>query len=635
MVGVLLCAAGALGTLSRGAALAAGGRRRWCSCSCAPRHRRRRGGDPPLDLVLGAAGRDRGTGGRRRRVALGSRAARGEVPAQRGHLGRPLPALAGQPAGPVRAPVRDRARRLRASLPDLPHRPGRAPAAGSRSSRTSRSSSSSSRAGWCSGQSPRRARSSSSGAWSAATGGATSSRRAVRSASGRRAHPQPARLRPRDAGRAASVHGAARRSCSGGRARSERRGGPRRTYAGPSPRRSPPCSSARARWPTQQRRLRYRSSRTRPTPASAASSSSRAQQPHPVDYFFALATPASSRCGPAADGVSPRLHALNRALRLCPSCELVHVEVARSLWQLALRAQALLEWREAVRPAAGVLQPRSVSCSRRAPSPSSWRRSPPSTPTAWSRWRTSSSASDASTTRFTVLDQADAMGASPAESLLVRGRAADSDQPPRGRAVDAGRGARRRDSGSPPRSARRPGDAGEPGRGRRRRRRFRSSRPAPRAILKTSRSNACACASSWSYQKWKAATRALDGLKMALYAANGYAGEAHVAAARIQGRLSRWNNALNEYRIALADTPSRRLPLDRVRARRRAGRSRRHRARGLRRGRASQPFQRRGARGAAADRRAAGTAAQRARRLPGRVGYPHSMSTPRVLRAPV
>ena len=73
----------------------------------------------------------------------------------------------------------------------------------------------------------------------------------------------------------------------------------------------------------------------------------RAQQAHPLDYFYALAY---ARLEPlkGAEGPSPRLHALNRALRLCPGCETAHVEVARNLWQLGLRRQALLEWRTAV-----------------------------------------------------------------------------------------------------------------------------------------------------------------------------------------------------------------------------------------------------------------------------------------------
>ena len=60
----------------------------------------------------------------------------------------------------------------------------------------------------------------------------------------------------------------------------------------------------------------------------------RAQSVHPTDYFYALAFARTEPLKPPQGGKSPRLHALNRALRLCPRCQLVHVEVARSLWQL-------------------------------------------------------------------------------------------------------------------------------------------------------------------------------------------------------------------------------------------------------------------------------------------------------------
>ena len=75
----------------------------------------------------------------------------------------------------------------------------------------------------------------------------------------------------------------------------------------------------------------------------------RAERAHPVDYFYVQAFARIEPLRPPAGGVSPRLHALNRALRLCPACETVHMEVARSLWQLNLRSQSLVEWREAVR----------------------------------------------------------------------------------------------------------------------------------------------------------------------------------------------------------------------------------------------------------------------------------------------
>jgi len=55
------------------------------------------------------------------------------------------------------------------------------------------------------------------------------------------------------------------------------------------------------------------------------------------------------------------------------------------------------------------------------------------------------------------------------------------------------------------------------------------------------------------YQKWQFSDRALEGLKQALYQNQGPVSEAHVAAARINARLGHLTNALGEYRIALAD----------------------------------------------------------------------------------
>ena len=57
------------------------------------------------------------------------------------------------------------------------------------------------------------------------------------------------------------------------------------------------------------------------------------------------------------------------------------------------------------------------------------------------------------------------------------------------------------------------------------------------------------------FEKWKAAARALEGLKLALYQGGGSAAEAHMAGARINARLGHWTEALDEYRIVLADMP--------------------------------------------------------------------------------
>ena len=83
----------------------------------------------------------------------------------------------------------------------------------------------------------------------------------------------------------------------------------------------------------------------------------RAQRAHPTDYFYALALARLEPIRASTGGPSPRFHALNRALVLCPSCEQVHVEVARNLWSLGLRRQSLLEWRTAVSLQPALLTP--------------------------------------------------------------------------------------------------------------------------------------------------------------------------------------------------------------------------------------------------------------------------------------
>lgn len=74
----------------------------------------------------------------------------------------------------------------------------------------------------------------------------------------------------------------------------------------------------------------------------------RAQAAHPVDYFYVLAEAASEPITPDAAGRSPRLHALNHALLLCPHCPDIHAAVAGTLWALGKRSQALEEWHTAV-----------------------------------------------------------------------------------------------------------------------------------------------------------------------------------------------------------------------------------------------------------------------------------------------
>jgi len=58
-----------------------------------------------------------------------------------------------------------------------------------------------------------------------------------------------------------------------------------------------------------------------------------------------------------------------------------------------------------------------------------------------------------------------------------------------------------------------------------------------------------------NYGKWHVARRAIEGLTAALYQNQRAISEAHVASARVAAKLSRWNEALGEYRILLAEEP--------------------------------------------------------------------------------
>jgi tetratricopeptide (TPR) repeat protein len=280
----------------------------------------------------------------------------------------------------------------------------------------------------------------------------------------------------------------------------------------------------------------------------------RAERAHPVDYFYVQAFARTEPLRLTAGGVSPRLHALNRALRLCPGCETVHIEVARSLWQLNLRSQSLVEWRDAVR-----LQPSAFDGALRELFAAGAKPEQLAAIAAFDASRMIDVANfmlrvgrldDA----LVVLEQADGLGAPRVESLLTRGHLqmlagraeaaratlaeahAAGIQDPRLVVLDAqaalnGAGAAGVDQALSileVGATRYPQDLD-------------IQRMRVRIVMENG--------------KWQGAARAIDGLKMALYTAYGAAGEAHVAAARIQSRLSHWTDALGEYRIALADNP--------------------------------------------------------------------------------
>ncbi len=85
----------------------------------------------------------------------------------------------------------------------------------------------------------------------------------------------------------------------------------------------------------------------------------------PTDYFFPLLQSFDEPFEPAAGrGPSPRLAALNRALRLCPACPEAHREVARAMTRLGRRSQALASWRDTVRLDSSALSGALVELSR-------------------------------------------------------------------------------------------------------------------------------------------------------------------------------------------------------------------------------------------------------------------------------
>jgi tetratricopeptide (TPR) repeat protein len=278
-----------------------------------------------------------------------------------------------------------------------------------------------------------------------------------------------------------------------------------------------------------------------------------AQIAYPLDYFYALSYAGVQPLAGPKGTSSPRMHALNRALRLCPGCEEVHAEVARTLWRFGMRAQALLEWRSAV-----TLRPQMLNAAltelfnagAKAEELAAIATSEPARIIEVAAFlRKMSRFADA----VAVLDQADAVGAPRGPSLLVRGQLElDAGQPAAAAVTFAKARALRVDApemvflearlklaegaaGVEPALA--VLDAG-------------ALRYPENLDIQRSRLDLVL-----RYERWQAADRALRGLEMALYSTYGSAGEAHAAAARIDARLSRWTNALGKYRVALADDP--------------------------------------------------------------------------------
>jgi tetratricopeptide (TPR) repeat protein len=278
----------------------------------------------------------------------------------------------------------------------------------------------------------------------------------------------------------------------------------------------------------------------------------RAQQTHPVDYFYALsfAQIEPLKAGPGTP--SPRLHALNRALRLCGACETVHAEVATNLWRLGLRAQSLLEWRTAVELQPTLLHPVMGRLFAAGAKPAELAALGAFDPARMTEIADFLSSVSRIPDAFVVLDQADAMGAPRSQTLLVRGRLqmqtgdlagttrtiaaarALAVQDPRLEileaqvlvAADGAKAADRSLAILDSAAARYPAD-------------LPVARERVALVLR--------------FEKWQAASRAVDGLKRALHETQQQLSEAHAIDARIQTRLGRLTAALGEYRIALAE----------------------------------------------------------------------------------
>jgi tetratricopeptide (TPR) repeat protein len=281
----------------------------------------------------------------------------------------------------------------------------------------------------------------------------------------------------------------------------------------------------------------------------------RAERVHPLDYYYALSTARLLPLKSPAGGPSPRLHTLNRALRLCPACETAHVEVARNLWKLGLRPQSLLEWRTAVE-----IQPSLFPAVQGELFVSGAQPAELAAVAATDVRHTLDlvaflSGQDRVKDAFIVLDQAAALGAARGEILLARGglELKTGQLDAAARSLDAAVKASVQDPMLAVLRARlllaRQGTDG-----------------ADRALaildeaairnpadLNVQNERVTIVV---AHKRWNAAARSLDGLKLALFRNYGSATDAHVWGARIDAQLGRWNKALDEFRIALADRPT-------------------------------------------------------------------------------
>jgi tetratricopeptide (TPR) repeat protein len=281
----------------------------------------------------------------------------------------------------------------------------------------------------------------------------------------------------------------------------------------------------------------------------------RAEQTHPLDYFYVLG---QARLLPLRTGggmASPRLHELNRAMLLCPGCEGAHVEVARNLWKLGLRRQALLEWRTAVEIRPSLFGSVMGEMFMAGAQPAELAAIAPTDIGRTLEVVAFLSAQERLKDAFVVLNQAEAMGGSRGDILVARAMLQTKAGDLSGAAASAA--AAEKLGVYDPRLA----------------------ILQARLLITTKGADGADQALSildqaatrdvsdvnvqwermeliFKQKKWNAAARSLEGLKLALYRKYGSATDAHIWTARIDGELGRWNRSLDEYRIALADRPT-------------------------------------------------------------------------------
>jgi tetratricopeptide (TPR) repeat protein len=288
-------------------------------------------------------------------------------------------------------------------------------------------------------------------------------------------------------------------------------------------------------------------------PRGRAAIVERAERVHPVDYFYALARARLEPLKGPAGAPSPRFRALNRALALCPVCESTHVEVARNLWALGRRPQALLEWRTAIGIRPPLLRPALGELFAAGAKPEELASLGATEPGRMIEIADFLSSVSRLRDAMVVLDQAEIAGAGRKDLLIVRAQLqlqsgqteaatatvararALSIRDPRLELVDANLKMSQGAAGSDAAFAQIETAAGQ----------YPFDLDIQRRRLDM----------VMKLERWQAAERALQGLRQALYQNRRDVSEAYLASARIAARFARWTEALGQYRLAVGQAP--------------------------------------------------------------------------------